>query len=300
MFGNENEGRIEQYFRKNPIYYLDSVRHERQRHSALKKDESLPSERWIQFWGVILTILAVAVTAYILQQKNNYVQDSVFLNFFSIILIEAIILCSMMISVIWEGFNSFVRDMESGFFETLMTTLLEPGKIVWGKFLHVFVYFLKFSLLGFAILFAICPLSGIHPAMLMILLVLNLTAGCYMISQRIYRSADEAYLKARAKYHSDALGKNTEIDIPLQKKIITFFEKTGSYIVMTFVFLQAQIVILFSYLGDSGSYTSKIQAMIDINPIMFLLGLFLPTVIFLMAFTFYFQKKTEKLLGEII
>lgn len=300
MFENENKDGIERFFRKNPIYYLDSVRHERQRHSALKKDESLPSERWIQFWGVILTILAVAVTAYILKQRNNYMSDSIFLNFFSLILIEAIILCSMMISVIWEGFNSFVRDMESGVFETIMITLLEPGKIVWGKFLHVFVYFLKFSLLGFAILFAICPLSGIHPAILLILLVLNISAGCYMISQRIYRSADEAYTMARVKYHSNAMGKNTEIALPFQKKLVAFLEKSGSYLVMTFVFFQAQMILLISYLGDTGSYTGKLQGILNTNPALFLLGLFIPTILFLLTFTFYFQKRTEQLLGEII
>ncbi len=300
MFENENKDGIERFFRKNPMYFLDSVRHERQSHSALKKDESLPSERWIQFWGVILTILAVAVTAYILKQRNNYMSDSVFLNFFSLILIEAIILCGMMISIIWEGFNSFVRDMESGVFETIMITLLEPGKIVWGKFLHVFVYFLKFSLLGFTILFVICPFSGIHPAVLMILLALNISAGCFMISQRIFRSADEAYLKARAKYHSNALGKSAEMVIPLKKKIIVFLEKSGSYIVMTFVFLQAQIILLISYLGDTGTYAGKLQGILNANPTLFLLGLFIPTVGFLLTFTFYFQKRTEKLLEEMI
>ena len=300
MFESEKKDGIETYFRKNPIYYLDSVRHERQRHSALKKEESLPSERWLQFWGVILTILAVAVTAYILKQRNNYVQDSVFLNFFSLILIEAIILCGMMIAVIWEGFNSFVRDMESGVFETVMTTLLEPEKIVWGKFLHVFVYFLKFSLLGFSILFAVCPLSGIHPAMLLILLVLNVSSGCYMISQRIYRSADEAYLMARAKYHSNVLGKKVEIAVPLQKKIGNLFEKASSYIVMTFVFLQAQVILLISYLGDTGTYAGKLRGILNANPTFFLLGLFSITVIFLLASCFYFQKRTGKLLEEII
>ena len=292
---------FERYFRKNPIYYLDSIRYERQKYSAVKREESLPSDRWIQFWGVILTVLAVAVTVYIVKERRYYESEYFFMHYFSLILVEAIFLCSLMISIVWEGFSSFKRDMESGVFETIMITLLEPKKIVWGKFLHVFIHFIKFSLLGFIILLLVSPVSLIHPVILLILMALNISAGAFMISQRIYMSANEAFYKVRKKYNGKEINQEeSEREIPKAVKFWNSIEKGASYLFLGLVFTLAQFILLTNYVGEGSLYPGFLSNFVNRFPHLFIFYLFLPCVFLLLVFTWYFQKKTEKLIGEII
>jgi len=292
---------IEKYFRKNPIYYLDSVRYEHQKHSAVKKEENLPSERWIQFWGVIITLLVIPVTIIIARQHEGSIEGWRIAHYFSLIVIESVFLCSLMIAMVWEGFNSFTRDMESGVFETIMITLLEPRKIVWGKFMHVFIHFLKFSLIGFTLLLVISPLSYIHPAIVLILFALNLAAGCYLISHRIYSSACEAFHKARRKIKATNINEKRKLpEIPIVRKVLMGVEQTSVFVILVVVFLQAQTILLTNYVGKLPVYTNIFMLTINAHPGLFLIHLFLISIVVLLSLAAFFYYRTEQIIGDII
>ncbi|MCD4783631.1 MAG: hypothetical protein K8T10_07345 [Candidatus Eremiobacteraeota bacterium] len=286
---------VDKFFKKNPIYFLDSIRYERQKIQAQRDEESMTSERWIQFWGVVITLLVIPFGVYLV--RHRYMEDSgVWLQVFGLILTESVFLCSLMIAVIWEGFNSFTRDLKNGVFETVMTTLLEPGKIVWGKFMHVFVHFLKFLLTGFLILFIVSPISGIHPTLILIILALDLAAGCYIISHRIYISAREAYHKARSKSGNGDEGK----EIYGISKLFTWIERSSIFIIPAFIFIQVQLILLTNNFGEMAYYPHFIMKFLGNYPLTFVVYLFIPVVFVLLLISAYLNSRTEKMLGEII
>lgn len=292
---------VENYFRKNPIYFLDSIRYERQKEVAVKNEEAMTSERWIQFWAVVITILVIPFGVYLGRRHYMYSDDGMWMHVFELILIESVFVCSLMIAVIWEGFNSFSGDMESGVFEPLMTTLIEPSKIVWGKFLHVFIHFLKFSLVGFLVIFVFSPFTNINPALILVLFALNLAAGCFMISHRIYKSAREAYGKARAKYRANNDdGTKKKSDLPSSNKLFGFLEALSVYSILTVIFLQVQMILITNAFGDMSYYPRLIMNFIGQYPLAFVVYLFIPMVFLMLVLCYVIHKRTIKLLGEII
>ncbi|MCE1247119.1 MAG: hypothetical protein LWY06_10785 [Firmicutes bacterium] len=294
---------IERYFRKNPIYYLDAIRFERQKLAARRNDETLVSDRWIQFWGVVITLLMIPFGYYITGAKNLSDESGVWIQIFGLIIIESVFMCSLMIAVIWEGFNSFAKDMEGGVFETILGTLLEPSKIVWGKFMHVFIHFLRFILVGFIFMFIVSPAANINPTLILVLLGLNLAVGCFLISNRIYRSAREALAKVHGRNSKDAgvsENSNRSEQASLGKKLLGWIDRGLVFAVIAFAFIQVQMVLVTNYFGDMSYYPRVIASIIGAHPLMFVIYLQMPLIAILLITSAWYQKKTEKLLKDFV
>jgi hypothetical protein len=291
---------IDRYFRKNPIYFLDAIRFERQKLAARRNDETLVSDRWIQFWGVLITLLVIPFGIYIVGGQKAEGDDGIWIQIFGLILIESVFLCSLMIAVIWEGFNSFTKDMEGGVFETIMGTLLEPQKIVWGKFMHVFVHFFKFLIVGFIFLFLVSPFAQINVTLIFILLALNLAVGCFIISNRIYRSAKDALLKIHKKFSRDNGSPSVSQSVPMGVKILGWIDRGLVFAVIAFAFVQVQMILITNYFGDMSYYPRMVASLIGAHPLAFVVYLQIPFVLGLLIASTYYQKKTEKLLKDFI
>jgi hypothetical protein len=181
-----------------------------------------------------------------------------------------------------------------------MGTLLEPQKIVWGKFMHVFVHFFKFLIVGFIFLFLVSPFAQINVTLIFILLALNLAVGCFIISNRIYRSAKDALLKIHKKFSRDNGSPSVSQSVPMGVKILGWIDRGLVFAVIAFAFVQVQMILITNYFGDMSYYPRMVASLIGAHPLAFVVYLQIPFVLGLLIASTYYQKKTEKLLKDFI